>query len=126
MSSGHRSGGLAQVLALSGHRATLAHDGPGALAAAAVLSPQLILLDLGLPGMDGYTVGVRLRAEGHDWAAVVAVSGYGRDDDLRRSNAAGFDRQLVKPIDGIALRKLLAEVSDRVGPVAHDLHRRRR
>ena len=107
--------GLGQLLALSGHRVTLAHDGPGALEAAAVLPPQLVLLDIGLPGMDGYTVAARLRAAGHDRAALVAVSGYGRDDDLRRSNAAGFDRHLVKPIDGAVLRKLLAEMSDRFG-----------
>jgi PAS domain S-box-containing protein len=107
--------GLAQLLALSGHRVTLAHDGPGALAAAAALPPQLVLLDLGLPGMDGYTVAARLRAAGHDRAALVAVTGYGQDDDLRRSNAAGFERHLVKPIDGAALRTLLAEVSDRLG-----------
>ena len=106
---------LAQLLALSGHRVTLAHDGPGALAAAAALSPHLVLLDIGLPGMDGYTVAGRLRAEGHDQAALVAVTGYGQDDDLRRSTAAGFERHLVKPIDGAALRKLLAEVSDRFG-----------
>ena len=105
---------LAQLLTLSGHRVTLAHDGPGALAAAAALPPQLVLLDIGLPGMDGYTVAARLRAAGHDRAALVAVTGYGQDDDLRRSNVAGFDRHLVKPVDGAALRKLLAEVSDRV------------
>ena len=105
---------LAQFLALSGHRVTLAHDGPAALAAAAALPPQLVLLDIGLPGMDGYTVAARLRGAGHDRAALVAVTGYGQDDDLRRSKAAGFDRHLVKPIDGDALRKLLAELSDRV------------
>ena len=110
--------GLAQLLELLGHRVTLAHDGPGALAAAAVLAPQLVLLDIGLPGMDGYTVAARLRGAGHDQAALVAVTGYGQDDDLRRSNAAGFDRHLVKPIDAAALRKLLAEVSDRLGPEA--------
>ncbi len=108
--------GLAQLLALSGHRVTLAHDGPGALEAAAAQRPQLVLLDIGLPGMDGYTVAARLRTAGHDRAALVAVTGYGQDDDLRRSNAAGFDRHLVKPIDGAALRKLLAEMSDRFGP----------
>ena len=107
--------GLEQLLALWGHQVTLAHDGPGALAAAAALSPQLVLLDIGLPGMDGYAVAARLRAAGHDRAALVAVTGYGQDDDLRRSNAAGFDRHLVKPIDGAALRKLLTEVSDRFG-----------
>ena len=80
---------LAQLLALSGHRVTLAHDGPGALEAAATLPPQLVLLDIGLPGMDGYTVAARLRAAGHDRAALVAVTGNctARTTSLRRSNA---------------------------------------
>jgi CheY-like chemotaxis protein len=107
---------LEQVLALAGHRVSLAHDGPGALAAANALRPQLVLLDLGLPGMDGYAVAAKLRAAGHDRAAMVAVTGYGQDDDLRRSKAAGFDRHLVKPLDGAGLRKLLAEVAQRFGP----------
>jgi PAS domain S-box-containing protein len=107
---------LEQVLALSGHRVTLAHDGPSALAAAARRPPQVVLLDIGLPGMDGYTVAAKLREAGHDRAALVAITGYGQDDDLRRSSAAGFDRHLVKPIDGATLRKLLAEVGDRFGP----------
>ena len=107
---------LGQLLTLSGHQVTLVHDGPGALAAAAALPPQLVLLDIGLPGMDGYTVAARLRAGGHHRASLVAVTGYGRDDDLRRSHAAGFDRHLVKPIDGAVLRKLVAEVGDRLGP----------
>jgi CheY-like chemotaxis protein len=108
--------GLEQVLALSGHRVMLAHDGPSALAAAAKRPPQVVLLDIGLPGMDGYTVAAKLREAGHDRAALVAITGYGQDDDLRRSSAAGFDRHLVKPIDGATLRKLLAEVGDRFGP----------
>jgi two-component system CheB/CheR fusion protein len=106
---------LEQVLSRAGHRVTLAHDGPGALATAAALSPQVVLLDIGLPGMDGYAVAARLRAAGHDRAAFVASTGYGQDDDLRRSKAAGFERHLVKPIDGAALRQLLAEVGERFG-----------
>ncbi len=104
---------LQQVLKMAGHRVTLAHDGPDALASAAARPPQLVLLDIGLPGMDGYTVATLLRAAGHDRAAFVAISGYGREDDLRRSREAGFERHLVKPIDGRALRELLAEVSSR-------------
>jgi len=105
---------LGQVLELSGHQVTLAHDGPGAIAAAAAAPPELVLLDIGLPGMDGYAVAERLRAAGHDRAALVAISGYGQDDDVRRSSEAGFDHHLVKPVDGAVLRKLIAEVSGRL------------
>jgi two-component system CheB/CheR fusion protein len=109
---------LGQVLELIGHSVTLAHDGPGAIAAAAAASPELVLLDIGLPGMDGYAVAERLRAAGHDRAALVAISGYGQDDDLRRSTEAGFDHHLVKPVDGALLRKLIAEVSGRLARTA--------
>src|SRR5262249_24439566 len=105
---------LEQVLSLAGHQVTVALDGPSALAAAAALSPQVVLLDIGLPGMDGYTVAARLRADGHAEAAFVAITGYGQDDDRRRSQAAGFERHLVKPIDGAALRSLLAELGARL------------
>ena len=106
------------MLELSGHSVTLAHDGPGAIAAAAATPPELVLLDIGLPGMDGYAVAERLRAAGHDRAALVAISGYGQDDDLRRSSEAGFDHHLVKPVDGAVLRKLIAEVSGRLARAA--------
>jgi two-component system CheB/CheR fusion protein len=107
---------LEHVLSRAGHRVALAHDGAGALASAATLHPEVVLLDIGLPGMDGYAVAARLRAAGHERAAFVAITGYGQDDDLRRSQTAGFDRHLVKPIDGAALRQLLAEVGARFGP----------
>ncbi len=97
---------LARLLTLLGHDVTLAHDGPGALAAAAAARPQLVLLDIGLPGMDGYAVAARLRAAGHDRAALVALTGYGGEEDVRRSSLAGFDRHLVKPVDVAALREL--------------------
>jgi PAS domain S-box-containing protein len=104
---------MKHVLKLSGHRVTLAHDGPGALAAAAAEPPELVLLDIGLPGMDGYAVAARLREAGHDRAALVAITGYGQEEDLRRSTAAGFDHHLVKPVDGAVLRKIIADLSGR-------------
>jgi two-component system CheB/CheR fusion protein len=104
---------MKHVLKLSGHRVTLAHDGPGALAAAAAEPPELVLLDIGLPGMDGYAVAARLREAGHDRAALVAITGYGQEEDLRRSTAAGFDHHLVKPVDGAVLRKIIADISAR-------------
>jgi two-component system CheB/CheR fusion protein len=105
---------MKHVLELSGHRVTLAHDGPGALAAAAADPPELVLLDIGLPGMDGYAVAARLRQAGLDRAAIVAVTGYGQEEDLSRSSAAGFDHHLVKPVDGSVLRKIVAEAGGRL------------
>jgi CheY-like chemotaxis protein len=108
--------GLGHLLRLLGHEVTLAHDGPGALAAAAAAPPDLVLLDIGLPGMDGYTIAAQLRAGGHRRAALVAITGYGRKEDLRRSRDAGFDHHLVKPIDFAHLQKLSREVAaDRGG-----------
>jgi two-component system CheB/CheR fusion protein len=104
---------LGHLMRLLGHDVTLAHDGPGALAAAAAAPPQLVLLDIGLPGMDGYAVAARLRAAGHDRAALVALTGYGQEDDLRRSREAGFDHHLVKPVDFARLQEISAEVQRR-------------
>jgi CheY-like chemotaxis protein len=96
-----------------GHQVALAHDGPAALAAAAASPPDLILLDIGLPGMEGYEVAVRLRANGHTRATLVALSGYGREDDVRRAREAGFDHHLVKPVDLAQLRRIVAGLRDR-------------
>ena len=104
---------LQHLLKLLGHDVMMAHDGPGALAVAAQLRPDLVLLDIGLPGMDGYAVAERLRAAGHEKASLVALTGYAQDDDLRRSSNAGFDRHMVKPVDVGALRRLTAEVAGR-------------
>jgi PAS domain S-box-containing protein len=104
---------LGQLLTLSGHEVSLAHDGPAALAAAAAAPLDLVLLDIGLPGMDGYAVAAQLRATGHPGTALVALSGYGREDDIRRALDAGFDHHLVKPIDFAQLRQLVLEVRGR-------------
>ena len=104
---------LAALLRLLGHEVTLAHDGPAALAAAAAAPPDLVLLDIGLPGMDGYAIAARLRAAGHTRAALVAVTGYGREDDVRRSRDAGFDHHLVKPVSLAELQRICGEVRGR-------------
>jgi PAS domain S-box-containing protein len=105
---------LRYLLRRLGHEVTIAHDGPRALVAADDVKPDLILLDIGLPGMDGFAVAAGLRKAGHDRVALVALTGYAQDEDRRRSSLAGFDRHLVKPVDAAALRSLTAEVAGRV------------
>ena len=91
-----------------GARGALAHDGPAALEAAQAHGPEVVLLDLGLPGMDGYEVAVRSAGNGGG-PRIVALTGYGQAEDRRRSQEAGFDHHLVKPVDPEALRKSLGE-----------------
>ncbi|HLK91198.1 MAG TPA: ATP-binding protein, partial [Polyangia bacterium] len=106
---------LGRLLRLAGHEVSLAHDGHAALSAAGATPADLVLLDIGLPGMDGYTVAARLRAAGAACPTLVALTGYGREDDLRRSRDAGFDHHLVKPIDFAQLRRIILEVGGRRG-----------
>jgi PAS domain S-box-containing protein len=107
------AGAIGDLLERLGHRVTLAYDGPGALTAAAAAPPELVLLDIGLPGMDGYAVAARLRAAGHDRATLVALTGYAQDHHLRRSREAGFDHHLIKPLDFDALGRIAAQVQRR-------------
>jgi CheY-like chemotaxis protein len=97
---------LGELLALLGHQVTLAHDGPDALALIAGAAPELVMVDIGLPGMDGYSVAAALRKSGFDRLALIALTGYGRDEDIARSRAAGFDHHLVKPVDLAALQRI--------------------
>jgi CheY-like chemotaxis protein len=99
---------LALLLRLRGHETATAHDGRKALQLALDTRPDVVLLDLGLPGLDGFEVCRTLRAN-QSPAYVVAVTGYGRDTDRRRSHSAGFDAHLVKPVDPEGLVKLLGE-----------------
>ena len=99
---------LALLLQLEGHEVRIAHDGPSALAAAREERPEVVLLDIGLPaGMDGYEVAQRMRP-GLESAIIVAVTGFGQEEDRRRAADAGFDGHLVKPVDMPALRRLLS------------------
>ena len=101
--------GVARLLKILGHEVATAHDGPSGMEAARGFLPDVILLDIGLPGMNGYEVATRLRAEEFGKAAlIVAISGYGQDEDRRRSREAGFDHHLVKPVDHGALATLLS------------------
>ena len=95
------------VLEGRGYATRVAHDGPAALLAAVEFRPHTALLDIGLPVMDGFELGRRLRAEFHERLHLVAVTGYGQDADRQRSRDAGFDVHLVKPIGLSALTALI-------------------
>jgi CheY-like chemotaxis protein len=100
---------MADLIALLGHDVRIAHDGPAGLATVGEFDPDVVLLDIGLPGMDGYEVARRLR--GADTRAVlIAVSGYGRDEDRAMSRDAGFEQHFVKPVEYDTLRLLLESV----------------
>ena len=103
---------LAMLLRITGHETHTAHDGAEAVAAAARLEPEVILLDIGLPRLDGYEAcrEIRQQAWARD-AMIVALTGWGQDDDRRRSSEAGFDAHLVKPVDHTELLALIANVS---------------
>jgi CheY-like chemotaxis protein len=101
--------GLAKMIKLLGHDVRVAHDGIAALEVARGHRPEIVLLDIGLPGMDGYEVARQMRQEDYcKDAVIIAVSGYGQEDDRRRSQEAGFDYHLVKPVDYGVLMVLFA------------------
>jgi signal transduction histidine kinase len=100
---------LAMLLEASGHRVTVEHDPLRALERADEEAPQAYLLDIGLPGIDGYELARRLRTRpAAAQSLLVAITGYGQDSDRQRASAAGFDRHLVKPIDLCILQDVLA------------------
>jgi signal transduction histidine kinase len=99
---------VAELLRHSGHDVRTAANGPAALALARSWRPDAVVLDIGLPGMDGYEVARQLRRqEGMAGALLVALTGYGRDEDRRQALEAGFDAHLVKPADLDELRQVL-------------------
>jgi len=103
---------LGLLLKASGHDIQTAYDGPTALEAASDYHPQVVLLDIGLPGIDGYGVARRLRQDYNlKGVMLVAMTGYGQETDRRLSQDAGFDHHLVKPPDFAMLQQILATVS---------------
>ncbi|MEX2142723.1 MAG: response regulator [Pirellulales bacterium] len=100
---------MSALLRLGGHEVAVCCDGPAGIEAATELQPEVILVDIGLPGMNGYEVASRLRQMPlFDRTMLVAVTGYGQADDRRRAREAGFDHHLVKPVFFEALQQLLA------------------
>ncbi len=103
---------LTKLLRLGGHDVLIAHEGEHALHLAVTQQPGVVLPDIGLPGMDGYKVCPRLRQGGLAHALIVAMTGYGLERDRKRSQEAGFDTHLVKPVPPHQLLKLMAAHSN--------------
>jgi CheY-like chemotaxis protein len=99
---------LRDFLSLFGHEVAVEHDGPGGIRRAQERPPDLALLDIGLPGMDGHELARRIRALAPE-VYLVAVTGYGQVSDRRASREAGFDRHLVKPLEVDELESLVHE-----------------
>src|SRR5215203_3756132 len=107
---------LAMWLGLMGSDVRTAHGGPEALEAAQEYHPEVIFLDIGMPGMNGYDVARRLRARPETRNAVlIATTGGGQEEDRRQSKEAGFDEHLVKPLDPKSLDELIARLAERKG-----------
>jgi len=95
-----------------GHATTLAHDGATAIAVAGQFAPDVILLDIGLPVMNGYAVAQTLRAQPEfNSVHIAAVTGWGQDEDRRKAREAGFDSHFTKPLAPAAVGELLARVA---------------
>ena len=97
---------LAALLQLDGHRVRAVYSAAEALAAVRSAKPAIVLLDIGLPEMDGYQVAREIRATTHG-IRLIALTGYGQAEDIARTRAAGFDAHLVKPVDFEALERAI-------------------
>ncbi|HEX5419585.1 MAG TPA: response regulator, partial [Gammaproteobacteria bacterium] len=101
---------LARLLAVMGHETATEYDGQSALERVADFAPDVIFVDLGMPGMDGFQLCHRLRKHSlRNRPRIVALTGWGREEDLARTAQAGFDAHLVKPVNRAVLERLLAE-----------------
>jgi CheY-like chemotaxis protein len=100
---------LAMMLSIMGHETRTAHDGESAVATAESFLPEVILLDIGLPKLNGYEVAQRIREQ--PWGTsmfLIAVTGWGQDEDRQRSSEVGLNVHMVKPVEPAALEQLLA------------------
>jgi CheY-like chemotaxis protein len=103
---------MAVLLEAIGHEVRTAYDGREVAAIVAEFKPQVVLLDIGLPGIDGYEVARRLRASPqYSGTVLIAVSGYGQQADRNRAQEAGFDHHLVKPVDPDKLAGLIESLA---------------
>jgi len=103
---------LAMILRRMGNEIQTAHDGLEAVQAAATFRPEVVLLDIGLPKMNGYEAAKLIRDQsGNRKVAIIAMTGWGQKDDIRRALEAGFDHHLTKPVEPAALSRLLALIT---------------
>ena len=100
---------LAMLLRLMGNEVHTAFDGIDAVSAATAFLPDLMLLDIGLPKLNGYDVARRIRTEHANRVVLVALTGWGQEEDRRRSREAGFDHHLTKPVEITVLQAMLAD-----------------
>jgi two-component system, chemotaxis family, CheB/CheR fusion protein len=106
---------LALAVRLWGHEAVVAYDGPSALEAARARAPDVVLLDIAMPEIDGYELARRLRhLAGMEKALLVAISGHGQEADVQRCKEAGIDCHFLKPVDPEQLKQVLVR-ADRLG-----------
>jgi CheY-like chemotaxis protein len=102
---------LAMMLSIMGHETRTAHDGESAVETAESFLPEVVLLDIGLPTLNGYEVAQRIRER--SWGAsmfLIAVTGWGQEEDRQRSSEAGLNVHMVKPVEPAALERLLADL----------------
>jgi CheY-like chemotaxis protein len=105
---------MSMLFELWGHEVVCAYDGRSALETAAKYRPDAVFLDIGLPGMDGYEIAERMRELPESGRTVlIAITGYGQEEDRRRSREAGIDHHLVKPVAPETLQQLLESLGRR-------------
>lgn len=103
---------LAMMLSIMGHDTATAHDGESAVSTAETFLPEVVLLDIGLPKLNGYEVAQRIRE--HAWGRemfLIAVTGWGQEEDRQRSAEVGLNMHMVKPVEATALEKMLADLA---------------
>lgn len=99
---------LARLLGLLGHQVEVVFDGRRGIEATRTFQPHVLLLDLGLPIVDGYQVARTLREEGYHDILIIALSGYGQEEDRQRSREAGMNHHVTKPVDVTTLAELIS------------------